>query len=138
MKTKTNCEILWNRHFAIAKKFYLKHGHLQIPNNYTYKNIKLGRWIGTQRYDYKKRKNPYFTKKRIKKLESIGMIWDAKQIKWEKMYNELKTYKNKFNTTRIPQSYVTKDGLKLGRSPQRSKHPRHPKKFLFSLLGIYL
>ena len=41
--------------YLLARQFYEDNGHLLIPNQYvTAENIKLGKWLGTQRYNYKK------------------------------------------------------------------------------------
>ena len=105
---------IWDISFRLAKAYFIEHGHLLIPHDYLYAGHRLGRWIGTQRSDYHKRTNPFFTWERIAKLESIGMIWDAKDAVWKTMYRELEKYRQQYGTTRVPQSYGTSDGKKLG------------------------
>ncbi len=69
-------ETQWKRVYNIAKDYYNKHENLLIPNNYvTDDNIKLGRWISTQRYSYKENK---LSEEKIYLLEKIGMIWSVR------------------------------------------------------------
>ena len=50
-------ETQWKRMYHLAKKYYNENGNLLIPDKYlTEDNIKLGRWISTQRGNYKKSK----------------------------------------------------------------------------------
>lgn len=105
---------LWNVGFELAEIYYLENKHLLVPHNYCIQGYRLGRWIGTQRYEYKKRNNPYFTQERFDKLEAVGMIWDVKKAIWQDMLQELERYYHKNGTARVPQSFVTLEGKKLG------------------------
>ncbi len=105
---------IWNVSFRLAEAYFIEHGHLLIPHDYIYAGHRLGRWIGTQRSDYHKRTNPFFTQERIAKLESMGMVWDAKDAAWKAKCRELEKYRRQYGTARVPQSYVTPDGMKLG------------------------
>lgn len=104
----------WNTLFQLAKAFYIQHNHLLIANDFLCDGHRLGRWIGTQRQNYRKGNNPFFTKERIELLESIGMIWNVKEAAWQEMWNELARYKQLHGTSRVPQSYVTPEGKHLG------------------------
>ena len=72
-------EDLWNKNYALAKEYYLEHGELKIKYNYvvstSYGEIKLGKWIYTQRSNYKE---GLLSPDRIAKLEQIGMLWACK------------------------------------------------------------
>ncbi len=83
----------------LLNEFYNKHGHINVPQlDKEYKN--LGRWINDQRVMRKRRKmNP----NREKLLESMNIIWDAKENHWDKKLNELDRFHKKyghFNVTR--------------------------------------
>ena len=111
---KTKADILWNKKYTLAKIFFKKYGHLLIPYDYMIDGIRLGRWIGTQRQNYIKRDNSFFTQEKIEKLNQIGMVWDVKKAQWESMYLVLKKYKEKYGNIRVPQSHITESGIKLG------------------------
>ena len=104
----------WYTLFHLAEDFYKKHGHLLISGDYVSEGYRLGRWIETQRQDYRKGSNPRFTGERIRLLESIGMVWNVKEAAWQQMYEALAQYKRNFGTSRVPQSYVTPEGKNLG------------------------
>lgn len=111
---KEESDKIFNDYFTLAKNYYEEHNNLLIPQNYIINNKRLGRWIGLQREYYKSHSNPFFDDTRIKKLESIHMIWDVKNSRWDIMFNELIKYKEKYNNTRVPESYITDNNLKLG------------------------
>lgn len=118
---------IWESYFEMAKLFYEQNNHLLIPHDYIYQGKRLGRWIGTQRQNYQKQNNPFFTEERIKRLESIGMSWNVKEDNWEKFYTELEKYKKKFGNVRVPQSYITENGILLGSwvNLQRMNYKKH-------------
>ena len=111
---KENADIIWETRFLLAQQFYKEQGHLLIPHDYVRGNVKLGRWIGTQRQNYFKRDNPFFTQERINKLNTIGMVWDCAQVYWDKLYEELEEYKKIYGNIRVPQDYITPRGNALG------------------------
>jgi hypothetical protein len=71
---------------------------------------KLGRWVKTQRQMYKKKEQ---SEKRIKRLESIGFVWDMLDAQWMKMYSRLVEYKRQHHgSTAVP--YRNKEDPTLG------------------------
>lgn len=93
-------ETQWKKIFDLAEKYYKEHGNLLIPGTYvTNEGVKLGRWIGTQRYNYKER---ILSEEKISKLESIGMIWDVNDYQWMKMYDLAKEYYRENGHLKIP------------------------------------
>ena len=70
-------ETKWKRKYRLAEEYYYQNGNLLIPDKYiTNDSIKLGRWIGTQRANYRKRK---LSKRKTELLESIGMVWSLRR-----------------------------------------------------------
>lgn len=66
-------ETQWRRMYSLAEKYYKEYGNLLIPDKYITKdNLKLGRWIQTQRGNYKNNK---LSKDKIESLEKIRMVW---------------------------------------------------------------
>lgn len=69
-------ETQWKRVYELAKNYYNENGNLLIPDNYvTDDSFKLGRWISTQRYNYKENK---LSEEKILQLEKIGMVWNVR------------------------------------------------------------
>ena len=67
-------EKIWNEKYNVALEFKNEFNTLIVPHGFIYKNYGLGKWISYQRQLYKKQK---LSPDRIKKLEEIGMVWDA-------------------------------------------------------------
>lgn len=65
---------LWEKKYLLAKKYYEKYDNLLVPSKYKIDNYNLGNWISHQRVLYNKKLLSF---EKIKKLEDIGMIWDA-------------------------------------------------------------
>lgn len=103
----------WNQCFEQAKQFYWKHGHLNIPIKYEVNGLKLGGWISEQRRLYAGHRGS-LDLDRKQKLESIGMIWNSFEAKWEEMILLASMYYEEYGDLLIPQreSYL---GEKLGR-----------------------
>lgn len=114
LSAKDQRERDWLAFYRLAEQYRREHGDLLVPNDYVCQGKRLGAWIGTQRMEYKSRTNPRFTQARVDLLNAIGMVWDVRQFQWNRMYQALERYLQKHGTARVPQSYVTEEGVKLG------------------------
>ena len=102
----------WNKMYSLAEEYYEKNGDLLIPNTYVVDdNINLGKWIGTQRFNYKEN---ILTSEKIALLERIGMIWSVHDYEWMKMYNLAVDYYQQNGNLLIPLKHTTSDNSKLG------------------------
>ena len=104
----------WLAFYRLAEQYRREHGDLVVPIDYVCQGKRLGAWIGTQRMEYKNRTNLRFTQARVDLLNAIGMVWDVRQFQWNRMCQALERYLQKHGTARVPQSYVTEEGGKLG------------------------
>lgn len=67
----------WNEKFKELCEYQQEHGNCHVPTKYR-QNTALGRWVSTQRSDYKKfqeGKKSTMTEDKISRLESIGFAW---------------------------------------------------------------
>lgn len=104
--------IRWESNYAHAKAYFEKHGNLYVANDYVLPNgFKLGQWLATQKADYKKGK---LDNKKIVFLERLGILWTPNEEKWLRAFECAKRYALNHNSIKIPYSYVTPDGFKLG------------------------
>lgn len=87
-------EANWERNFRSAARYARKHKHLLIPASYVDSDgVRLGVWISNLRAARKNRPDSYqVTPAHIKKLNSIGMVWDARDAKWGTAYQQAKAY----------------------------------------------
>lgn len=116
----------WDEMFRQLIQYREKHGDCLVPSRYE-ENVRLGKWVETQRYEYTKRKRAEqtgvtqaakcttfsrLTADRQLKLESIGFEWKVKNKmkrfydkQWETMFERLLAYKKEFGNTRVPKLY---------------------------------
>lgn len=83
----------WEEHFQILKKYRAKNpakwpkAREEFPAGH-----RLGLWCHLQRCAFKVGK---LAKQRGTELNSIGFLWDVKQVNWMRYFDHLKTYKRK-------------------------------------------
>ena len=87
-------EANWERNFHSAARYARKYKHLLVPASYVDSDgVRLGVWISNLRAARKNRPDSYqVTPAHIKKLNSIGMVWDARDAKWGTAYQQAKAY----------------------------------------------
>lgn len=69
----------WDQKYIELSAYYREHGHSNIPTKCP-ENTALGRWVSTQRSEYKKfldGQSKYMTTKRVEQLNAIKFKWDA-------------------------------------------------------------
>jgi hypothetical protein len=104
-------EFQWEQGFSYLKAYIEKEGHAIVPKSFkTEDEFKLGSWVNDQR----SRKNRLILEK-IKRLESLGRwVWDALDAQWEEGFSYLEEYSHENGCSRVPISYKTRNGFKLG------------------------
>ena len=87
-------EANWERNFRSAARYARKYKHLLVPASYVDSDgVRLGVWVSNLRAARKNRPDSYqVTLAHIKKLNSIGMVWDARDAKWGTAYQQAKAY----------------------------------------------
>ena len=109
-------EYSWEKLFEDLKKYKQKFGHCNVSKSKRDKNYKeLAEWVLAQRENYKK-KSASLTKERINKLSNIGFLWKSTYLEnfWEKQFEELNKYKNKFGHCNVTKGKRDKDYKELG------------------------
>jgi len=75
---KRKGQVTWDIKFAQLKEYKALHGDCLIPTKYS-KDLALGRWVSTQREQYRLMINgdprTKMTQERAKKLEEVGFVW---------------------------------------------------------------
>lgn len=118
-------EEIWERNYQAAKDYYEQNGSLFLPVNFRSETgVNLWNWISGQRSRYR---NGQLSREQIRRLESIGMIWEPYEFKWKKNYHILKKYYENYGTVDVPCDFVY-DGVKLGMwlSTQRQAYRGNP------------
>jgi len=98
----------WGKYFAALCAFKKRHGDCKVPQLETFKGLKLGSWVRTQRGNA-----ATLAPERIKRLNEIGFIWDPFTHLWEEAFSILQQYHKKEGDSDVPYSLEFK-GLKLG------------------------
>jgi len=106
----------WDLMFEQAKNYYQENGSLEMPAKYiTSDGYALGNWISNQRAIRKGSMRGSLSEERIRKLESIGMVWDTStDLTWAKNYAAAKKYRETHGDLNAPKKYVDEDGVALG------------------------
>jgi hypothetical protein len=84
----------WEDRLSELAEYRKIHGHCNVPERYS-ENIKLGKWVKTQRYKYKlyqEGKTSPMTEIRIQALENLGIEWSTARNSWEASFEELTDY----------------------------------------------
>jgi hypothetical protein len=103
----------WCNWYGILKQFVEEYGNAKVFKNYiTREGMKLGSWVSSQRGF--KSKN-LLSQEKIERLEALpGWTWNARVDSWEDAYEQLETYVKENGDAKVPQSYITPQGLNLG------------------------
>merc|ERR1712157_527085 len=68
----------------------------------------MGRWVRRQRYQYnlfQQKKHSSMTLERIRKLDSIGFVWDSREALWQERLRELLKFEEEYGNCDVPAIY---------------------------------
>ncbi len=121
-------EAVWEEGYKHAKDYYEEHGDIYVSRRFICKDgYKLGQWLSSQRSIWLGRRSGNLTKERIMKLNELHMDWsDKNRDHFEEYLAAYKKHAENGGNSVLPLSYVTKDGLGLGKwcSMIRSQYHR--------------
>ena len=106
LRKSEKIEKVWKKHFKLLKKYKEEFGDCIVPSKYKYKGVNLGLWVSKQRIAFNKNK---LEPEKIYMLNSIGFIWNINMYQWNKKFELLKQYKEKFGDCNVPYNYEYKD-----------------------------
>ena len=116
----------WEHNFEEAARYAEEHGNLLVPSNYvTAGGFRLGVWMSNLRAARKTRPDSFqVTPEHVKRLDGIGMEWDARIAKWDLAYEHAAAYA-KANGDLLPSAtYRSEDGFGLGDWVRRMRTAR--------------
>jgi len=120
---KESIKIAWEEGFSHLTKYVDQEGHARVPSSYeTEGSYRLGQWVSNQRSNRDK-----LASKQVSRLELLdGWVWDVLDASWENGFSYLTKYVDQEGHAKVPKSYSTEDGYKLGGwvSSQRSNRDK--------------
>eukprot|EP00586_Coscinodiscus_wailesii_P002188 CAMPEP_0172491936 /NCGR_PEP_ID=MMETSP1066-20121228/22870_1 /TAXON_ID=671091 /ORGANISM="Coscinodiscus wailesii, Strain CCMP2513" /LENGTH=259 /DNA_ID=CAMNT_0013261257 /DNA_START=113 /DNA_END=892 /DNA_ORIENTATION=+ len=124
---ETMNRVAWNDQYENLIRYKAIYGHCKVPQKFP-DNPGLGKWVMTQRlqYKYMKQGKPTTLKKeRFQALDNLGFTWDmigTNGITWMQRYEELKDFKSRKGHCRVPRTYFDNPRLGSWVNFQRSQY----------------
>ena len=106
----------WDEGFTELLKFKNREGHARVPRAYVEGDLRLGRWVESQR-----RASSTISPERKKRLDGIEFEWDPLTADWEEGFAALLNFRSREGHCRVRQHYRTEDGYQLGAWVQRQR-----------------
>jgi superfamily II DNA or RNA helicase len=104
--------ISWDFWFGLLQKYSDVNHTSRIHADLKYEGLAIGRWVSSQRQNYKKN---ILTQVKIARLESLPeWLWDKYDESWEVGYSKLLSYAKQYNKSNVPQSFIY-EGFELGK-----------------------
>lgn len=109
----------WEAGFSALESFRRRNNHILVPTLYKENGVSLGSWVATQR-----RRRSKLSLDKIKRLDSMGFVWDTSSARWDEMYLHLKEYHRRNGHSLVPNKHH-EEGTDLGSwvVRQRKKRP---------------
>lgn len=113
-------EEMWQAKYALAKKYYLKFGNLDIKESFYTKDgitydadgVALGRWLLTQKEKYRRN---ILSEEKTSLLREIGfeftMPTPKRSMSWSEIYALAANYYNYYGDLEVDTPFRTKDGI---------------------------
>ncbi len=92
--------VSWDRWYGLLQKFHKREGHCRVEAKHEEDGLNLGNWIQTQRHT-----KDQLSAQRIKKLNSLGFIWDVLAEQWEYGFSVLKRFHKRRGHTKVARKH---------------------------------
>ena len=112
--------VSWDKWFGLLQAFKRREGHCSVLRRTVVEGLKLGVWVDSQR-----QKRHLLSIDQVRRLESIGFIWDPIDMRWDESFSALKKFFRSNGHCRVDRDYEDND-IKLGQwvMNQRKQRPR--------------
>jgi hypothetical protein len=115
---------MWERGISHTTAYHARHGHLRVPADHVEADgYRLGQFIVAQRM---LRRRGRLAADRVAALEALGIVWHRGTHQFNQGLAHAATYHGQHGHLRMPASYITADGYRLGAwlKTQRASHRR--------------
>jgi len=107
----------WETFLDELRAFRALFGHAAVPQGYVAPSgYRLGSKVNTARTHFSRVPADIRAT-----LDDLGMIWDARDLGWQQLYQACLTYRDAHGHLDVPSSHVTADGYGLGKGLQRRR-----------------
>jgi len=100
----------WEESFAALRKFHKREGHCLVLGNHIENKLQIGAWAVTQRC---LKKNGKLDPDRVRRMNSIGFVWDVLSEQWEKAFSASIKFQKREGHWNIPDSHI-EDQIRIG------------------------
>ena len=100
----------WERMYGLLQAYRAREGSANVPRGHEEGGEKLGKWLSRQRTMHKAGR---MAGERRRRLEAVGVAWDAVAAQWEQNYALLRAYVEREGHANVPKSHE-EDGERLG------------------------
>lgn len=111
---KKENDVIWKQRYESLLQFKRQYGHCNVPQRYP-ENDTLGKWVATQRREYRKRydgKTSHLSQSRLEALEKIDFQWQVRvDVPWKKRFEELIDFKKKYGHCNVPRNFLHNKAL---------------------------
>jgi len=107
----------WRANYLALREYKERFGNCRVPQKWK-ENKVLARWVAEQR---RCRKRNQISEDRIQLLNELGFDWTGDVSSWEKRFQELCEYKERFGNTRVPVKWPENPKLGSWVTSQRYK-----------------
>jgi len=113
-------EDMWAIRFAELVEYKNEYGDCLVPSSWN-NNPALGRWVSTQRKEYK---NNRLSNDHFRKLEALGFGWDPNELIWNQMFALLTDFQMANGHCDVKKSYNKSLGAWVGNQSRAFKTGR--------------
>ena len=108
----------WEKGFRYLKVYSDRTGSCRVPDKWIENGFRLGQWAGVQR-----RSRDKIPEEKLRRLDELGFVWDAREAIWNEGYTYLVFYKNREEDCLVPLSHK-ENGFMLGQWVDRQRQTR--------------
>jgi superfamily II DNA or RNA helicase len=102
----------FDRGFKMLVDYKEEYGHCIVPSDYKNNSeYLLGSWCNNNRNAHNIKA---LSQEKIERLNELGFVWNKFDHFWSIGFEALKTYKNEYGDTFVPNKYVDSSGFNLG------------------------
>jgi len=111
-------ELKWEEMYTALQEYKERYGDSNVHGKWP-KNQQLGKWVNSQRVNYRRGN---LSDDQVKRLVSLGFVWGSNRPKWEEMFDILKEYKERYENCNVPHKWPENQQLAMWVITQRTNY----------------